>query len=45
MPGRGHFFMPALNGGKEAILYCFIFLLFVTAGGGSWGIDALLARK
>jgi putative oxidoreductase len=43
--GQGNFFMPALNGGEEAILYCFIFLFLAAAGGGSWSIDALLARK
>jgi putative oxidoreductase len=42
---RGHFFMPALNQGEEAVLYCFIFLFIATAGGGSWSIDALLALK
>jgi len=42
---RGHFFMPALNQGEEAVLYCFIFLFMATAGGGSWSIDALLALK
>jgi putative oxidoreductase len=42
---QGHFFMPALNGGEEAVLYCFIFLFFATAGGGPWSIDARLARK
>ena len=35
---------PALNGGDAAILYCFAFLYFVFAGGGSWSIDALLGR-
>ncbi len=38
-------FMPALNGGEEAVLYCFIFLFFAQAGGGSWSLDALLARR
>jgi putative oxidoreductase len=40
---QGHFLMPALNQGEEAVLYCFIFLFMATAGGGSWSIDALLA--
>jgi putative oxidoreductase len=40
---QGNFFMPALNGGEEAVLYCFIFLFFALAGGGSWSFDALLA--
>jgi putative oxidoreductase len=42
---QGHFFMPALNQGEEAVLYCFIFLFLATAGGGAWSIDALLAIK
>jgi putative oxidoreductase len=42
---QGYFFMPALNQGEVAVLYCFIFLFLATAGGGSWSIDALLARK
>jgi putative oxidoreductase len=41
---QGHFLMPALNGGEEAVLYCFIFLFLAAAGGGPWSIDALLAR-
>lgn len=30
---------PAVNGGDAAILYCFIFLYFVFAGGGVWSLD------
>lgn len=35
-------FFPVLNGGDAAALYCFIFLLFVFAGGGSWTVDGVL---
>jgi putative oxidoreductase len=42
---QGHFFMPALNQGEEAVLYCFIFLFLAIAGGGSWSIDAIRVRK
>jgi putative oxidoreductase len=42
---QGHFFMPALNEGEEAVLYCFLFLFIATAGGGPWSIDALFAPK
>jgi putative oxidoreductase len=42
---QGHFFMPALNQGELAVLYCFIFLFLAIAGGGSWSLDAYLARK
>lgn len=36
---------PLLNGGDGAILFCFIFLYLVFAGGGAWSLDALLRRK
>lgn len=36
---------PGINGGSEAILYCFIFLYLSAAGGGAWSVDALRARK
>jgi len=34
-------FWPGINGGSEAILYCFIFLYLVCAGAGAWSVDAL----
>ena len=36
-----HSFFPIVNRGDGAILYCFIFLYFVFAGGGPWSVDAL----
>jgi putative oxidoreductase len=30
---------PVLNGGDAAILFCFVFLYFVAAGGGVWSAD------
>lgn len=42
---QGHFFMPALNEGELAVLYCFIFLFLAVAGGGSWSLDAYLSVK
>jgi putative oxidoreductase len=42
---QGHFFMPALNEGELAVLYCFIFLFLAVAGGGSFSLDAFLTRK
>lgn len=36
---------PVLNGGDAAILYCFVFLYFVFAGGGSWSIDAWFEKQ
>ncbi len=38
-------FFPILNGGDAAILYCFIFLYLVFAGGGSWSLDALRTKS
>jgi putative oxidoreductase len=36
---------PLLNGGDAPILYCFVFLYFVFAGGGPLSFDALVWRK
>jgi putative oxidoreductase len=33
-------FFPVINGGDAAILYCFIFLLYVVAGPGRWAVDS-----
>lgn len=38
-------FYPAQNGGVAAILFCFLFLYFATAGAGPFSIDALMKRK
>ena len=40
---RGPF--PMLNDGEGAILFCFVFLLFVATGAGRWSIDAIIARN
>ena len=40
----GHFpkgFIPLLNGGNEAVIYCFVFLYFAFAGPGPWSADAV----
>ena len=37
-------FYPIINNGDSAILFCFIFLLFVFSGGGAWSIDNILGR-
>jgi putative oxidoreductase len=37
-------FIPLLNGGNQAILFCFIFLYLAFAGGGSWSVDAAQKR-
>lgn len=38
-------FYPAQNGGVSAILFCFIFLFLVGAGGGPLSVDAITKRK
>ena len=38
-------FYPAVNGGDAAILYCFVFLLFVFTGAGAWSVGGALSRK
>ena len=37
-------FFPMMNGGDAAILYCFVFLYLVFAGGGRWSIDEAVGR-
>jgi putative oxidoreductase len=32
-------FYPVANGGDAAILFCFVFLMFVTTGAGSFAFD------
>jgi putative oxidoreductase len=36
---------PVLNNGDAAILYCFLFLYFVFAGGGAWSLDKAIGKK
>ncbi len=38
-------FLPILNQGELAVLYCFVFLYFSAAGGGSFSLDSALRRK
>lgn len=38
-------FMPIVNGGELAALYCFVFFYLVFAGGGSISLDKLLFNK
>jgi putative oxidoreductase len=37
-------FFPAVNGGQNAVLFCFIFLYFSISGGGDWSLDRWLTR-
>lgn len=41
--GRG--FFPISNGGEEAVIFCFTYLWFVTAGGGSWSLDQYIGGE
>ena len=41
--GKG--FLPVQNGGEPAVIYCFVFLYFFFAGGGSWSLDNLLKKN
>ena len=38
-------FLPILNGGELAVLYCFIFLYIAAHGAGIWSLDALISQK
>lgn len=38
-------FLPIVNKGESAVIYCFIFLYFTFAGGGAWSLDNLISRN
>lgn len=38
-------FMPILNNGGLAIMFCFVFLYLACAGGGPWSADAAMRNK
>jgi putative oxidoreductase len=38
-------FIPLLNGGENAIMFCFACLYFTCAGGGPYSLDAMLFGK
>jgi putative oxidoreductase len=38
-------FLPLVNKGELAVLYCFVFFYLFFAGGGPWSLDALIARR
>jgi len=42
MSHRPRGFFPLLNGGEAAVLFCFVFLYLVFAGGGPLSLDVLL---
>ena len=44
----GHFpkgFIPIINGGSAAVLFCFACLYLAFAGGGVWSLDAMMGKK
>jgi putative oxidoreductase len=38
-------FLPLVNKGELAVLYCFVFLYFVFSGGGVWSLDKLIRKR
>jgi len=40
---RGLF--PIVNGGEVAVLYCFVFLMFFSVGGGRFSVDQLIRQR
>lgn len=40
-----HGFLPILNQGELAVMYCFVFLYLSFAGGGAYSIDAMLGKS
>ena len=38
-------FLPIVNKGELAVLYCFIFFYLFFAGGGVWSLDNLIWKK
>jgi len=38
-------FMPLVNQGELAVLFCFIFLYLASAGAGPWSLDAAMRNK
>jgi putative oxidoreductase len=44
----GHFprgFLPLINNGTAAILFCFACLYLATSGGGPYSVDAMMRKK
>ncbi len=38
-------FWPIINGGSDAIFYCFLFFYFSASGAGPWSLDAILKKR
>jgi putative oxidoreductase len=40
----GYKFLPIVNQGELAVLYCFVFLMYAIAGAGAYSVDATRSR-
>ena len=40
-----HSFLPILNQGELAIMFCFVFLYLSVAGGGAYSVDGLRSKR
>lgn len=38
-------FLPKVNGGELAVLYCWLFLYFAAQGPGAWALDNVLFQR
>ena len=38
-------FLPLVNKGELAVLYCFVYLYLAFAGGGAWSLDRLIWKR
>jgi putative oxidoreductase len=38
-------FLPMVNQGELAVIYCFVFFYLAFAGGGPWSIDSLIWKE
>lgn len=38
-------FLPLVNRGELAVIYCFVFFYFWFAGGGPWSLDSLFKKS
>jgi putative oxidoreductase len=41
----GKEFLPAVNRGELAVLYCFLFLYMAAKGSGAWSVDGMMRRR
>lgn len=38
-------FLPIVNGGTDAVIFCFVFLYLSAAGAGPWSVDAARGKR